>query len=90
MPSNKFYAAGDKRYDHQLMDRMQEEGFYLQRFNNGSPAKRSEIYANLSTEWWSTVSQLVERRQIIIPNDEKLIAQLTSRRKLRLKRPRTP
>jgi hypothetical protein len=33
-------------------------------------------------EWWSIVGQLIERRQIIIPNDEKLIAQLTSRRKL--------
>jgi phage terminase large subunit len=64
------------------MDRMQEEGFYLRRFNNGSPAKRSDIYANLAAEWWSTFGQLVERRKIIIPNDEKLIAQLTSRRKL--------
>src|ERR1700747_463790 len=64
------------------MDRMQEEGFYQQRFNNGSPAKRSDIYANLSAEWWSTVGQLIERRQVIIPNDEKLIAHLTSRRKL--------
>jgi len=74
--------GGDEGYGHQLMDRMQEEGFYLQRFNNGSPAKRSDIYANLSAEWWSTVGQLIERRQIIIPNDERLIAQLTSRRKL--------
>jgi hypothetical protein len=64
------------------MDRMQEQNFYLNRFNNGSPAERSDIYANLSAEWWSTVGQLIERRQIIIPNDEKLIAQLTSRRKL--------
>jgi hypothetical protein len=39
-------------------------------------------FANLSSEWWSTVGQLVERRLIRIPNDEKLIAQLTSRRKL--------
>jgi hypothetical protein len=59
-----------------------EEGFYFQRFNNGSPAKRSEIYANLSAEWWSTVGQVIERRAVIIPNDEKLVAQLTSRRKL--------
>src|SRR5260370_18019988 len=64
------------------MDRMEEERFGLERFNNGSPAKRSDIYANLSAEWWSTVGQMIERRQIIIPNDEKLIAQLTSRRKL--------
>jgi hypothetical protein len=77
-----YQVGGDEGYGHQLMDRMQEQGFYLQRFNNGSPAKRSDIYANLSAEWWSTVGQLIERRQIMIPNDEKLIAQLTSRRKL--------
>jgi phage terminase large subunit len=77
-----FQIGGDEGYGHQLMDRMQEEGFYLQRINNGSQAKRADIYFNLSAEWWSTVGQLIERRQIIIPNDEKLIAQLTSRRKL--------
>jgi len=64
------------------MDRMAEEGFYLRRFNNGSPPKRSEIFANLSAEWWSTVDQLIERRAVILPNDEKLVAHLTSRRKL--------
>jgi hypothetical protein len=77
-----YEVGGDEGYGHQLMDRMAEEGFFLQRFNNGSPASRSDIYANLSAEWWSTVAQLIERRQIIIPNDEKLISQLTSRRKL--------
>src|SRR5207245_5045513 len=77
-----YKVGGDEGYGHQLMDRMQEEGFYLHRFNNGSPAKRSDIYANLSAEWWSIVGQLIERRQIIIPNDEKIIAQLTSRRTL--------
>jgi hypothetical protein len=74
--------GGDEGYGHQLMDRMQEQGFYLKRFNNGSPAKRSEIFANLSAEWWSTAGQLIERRAVILPNDEKLVAQLTSRRKM--------
>jgi hypothetical protein len=74
--------GGDEGYGHQLMDRMQEEGFFLQRFNNGSAAKRADIYFNLSAEWWSIVGQLIERQSISIPNDEKLIAQLTSRRKL--------
>jgi hypothetical protein len=73
--------GGDEGYGHRLMDRMAEERFFLRRFNNGSPAKRTEIYANLSAEWWSTVGQLIERRLLIIPNDEKLVAQLTSRRK---------
>jgi hypothetical protein len=65
--------GGDEGYGHQLMDRMAEESFFFQRFNNGAPAKRNEIYANLSAEWWSTVGQLIERRLIIIPNDEKLV-----------------
>lgn len=58
-----------------------EEGYHLQRFNNGQAAKRTEIYTNLAAEWWSTVGQPIERRAVIIPNDEKLVAQLTSRRK---------
>ena len=74
--------GGDEGYGHQLMDRMAEEGFHLRRFNNGSPALRNDIYTNLAAEWWSIVGQLIERRQIIIPSDEKLIAQLTSRQKL--------
>ena len=61
---------------------MSEQEFHLRRFNNGSSAKQATIFANLSAEWWSTVGQLVERRFIRIPNDEKLVAQLTSRRKL--------
>jgi hypothetical protein len=77
-----YQVGGDEGYGHQLMDRMQESNFYLQRINNGSQAKRADIYFNLSAEWWSIVGQLIERKQIIIPNDEKLIAQLTSRRKL--------
>jgi len=74
--------GGDEGYGHQLMDRMAEEGFHLQRINNGSQAARADIYFNLSAEWWSTVGQLIERRQIIIPNCEKLVRQLTSRQKL--------
>jgi phage terminase large subunit len=76
-----YQIGGDEGYGHQLMDRMAEQDFHLKRVNNGAPAVRNEIFANLSAEWWSTVGQLVERRIIRIPNDEKLIAQLTSRRK---------
>jgi hypothetical protein len=77
-----FQIGGDEGYGHQLMDRMAEEGFHLKRFNNGAQARNANIYANLSAEWWSVVGQLIERRAIVIPNDEKLVAQLTSRRKL--------
>jgi hypothetical protein len=74
--------GGDEGYGHQLMDRMAEQDFHLHRVNNGSQAERNDIYANLSAEWWSTVGVLIERRMIRIPADEKLIAQMTSRREL--------
>jgi phage terminase large subunit len=77
-----FQVGGDEGYGHQLMDRMAELGHHLRRINNGSAALRDDLYVNLSAEWWSIVGQLIEHRRIIIPNDEKLIAQLTSRRKL--------
>jgi hypothetical protein len=63
-------------------NRMVEEGFYLQRINNDSPAKRSDIYTNIFSEWWSIVGQVIERRAVIVPNCEKLVSQLSSRRKL--------
>lgn len=75
--------GGDEGYGHQLMDRMAEQDFHLRRVNNGAQAERNDIYANLSAEWWSTVGVLIERKMIRLPSgDEKLTAQLTSRRKL--------
>jgi phage terminase large subunit len=77
-----YEIGGDEGYGHQLMDRMAEEGYWLRRINNGSPASKPSLYANLAAQWWSTVGELIERRQIVLPSDEKLIAQPTSRRKL--------
>ena len=75
-------VGGDEGYGHALMDRMGEQGFFLKRINNGSPASKPNLYANLSAEWWSTVAELIEHRRVVIPCDEKLVAQLTSRQKL--------
>ena len=77
-----FQIGGDEGYGHQLMDRMSEQGFHLRRINNGAAAKRDDIYTNCNAEAWSVVGQLIEHRRIIVPADEKVIAQLTSRRKL--------
>jgi hypothetical protein len=76
--------AGDEGgLGHVCLDRLQEQNWYLLRSNNGSPAKRSDIFCNLAAEQWSTVAQLIERKAIVLPpGDEKLVAQLTSRRKL--------
>ena len=63
------------------MDRMAEEDFHLERIKNGSQAKRADIYFNL-TQNGGQPRATDRTRQIILPNDEKLIAQLTSRQKL--------
>jgi hypothetical protein len=77
-----YQIGGDEGYGHQLMDRMAEEGYYLKRVNNGAAASKPNLYANLAAEWWSVVGELVERRRVVLPADEKLVAQLTSRRKV--------
>jgi hypothetical protein len=64
------------------MDRMAEEGYFLRRVNNAAASSKPNLYANLAAEWWSVVGELVEHRKIVLPNGEKLVAQLTSRRKL--------
>jgi hypothetical protein len=64
------------------MDRMAEEGSFLRRINNAAAASKPNPYANLAAEWWSVVGEPVEHQKIVLSNDEKLIAQLTSRRKL--------
>jgi hypothetical protein len=77
-----YQIGGDEGYGHQLMDRMAEEGYYLKRVNNGAMASKPNLYANLGAEWWSVVGELVEHRKIVLDADERLVAQLTSRRKL--------
>jgi phage terminase large subunit len=77
-----YQIGGDEGYGHQLMDRMAEEGYYLRRINNASAASKPDLYVNLAAEWWSRVGELIEQRKVVLPGDEKLVAQLTSRRKL--------
>jgi hypothetical protein len=47
-PPAGYDIGGDEGYGHQLMDGMAEEGFYLQRFNNGSPAKHEHAIGKVS------------------------------------------
>jgi hypothetical protein len=70
--------GGDEGYCHQLMDRTADEGYHLQRFNSGQanrdlhkPCGRMVVNGSASSS----------NAAVIIPNDEKLVAQLTNRRK---------
>jgi hypothetical protein len=64
-----------------MLDRLAENGFHLKHVHNGSPAQRSESFADLAAESWATVAQLIERKLIRLPPDERLVAQLTSRQR---------
>jgi len=51
-----------------------KSGTIEQRYSRIGILSLRQVFANLSPECWSTVAQLIERRVVILPNDEKLIA----------------
>ena len=63
-----------------MRDALHEAGWPVRRVNNGSPASRADYYANKGAEIWFDGRTQIERRQIILPDDRELVAQLTARR----------
>lgn len=63
-----------------VCDRLAENGWNVNRVNNGATANDSEHYANRGSEIWFEGRTCIERSEIILPNDRELIGQLTSRR----------
>lgn len=81
------WLDGDQGFGGALMDRLAEQGYHLRRVRNRDPATNKKDFFNLAAEQWSTVGKLIENRQIIIKDAkpdrlERLIKQLTSRRKI--------
>jgi len=63
-----------------ICDRLAENGWHVNRVNNGSAAAKPEAYANTGAEIWFEARVKIEKAEIILPNDPELIAQMTSRR----------
>jgi len=63
-----------------MLDALAEAGFDIQRVNNGAAPANAEAYANRGAEIWFEGRTLIERQQVILPNDRELFAQLTTRR----------
>lgn len=69
-----------------MCDRMAEVGWNVHRVNNGSApgwspmGDANEIYANRGAQTWYEGARLIERREVILPNDPVLVAQLTTRK----------
>ncbi len=62
-----------------MCDRLRENGWSVRRINNGASARDSTSYANLAAEIWMTGVRKIERKEVILPDDPTLIAQLTCR-----------
>jgi hypothetical protein len=73
-------AADEGGLGRPIIDRFAENGWHVRRVNNGSPARKPDAYANLGAEIWFEARTQIERGQIILPDDNELIAQLTARR----------
>jgi hypothetical protein len=61
-----------------MCDALREAGWPVRRINNGA-ASPDDHYANLGAFVWYEARRQIERREIILPNDKELIAQMTSR-----------
>jgi hypothetical protein len=72
-------AADDGGLGKVMGDRLAENGWHVQRVNNGSPSNDDEHYFNKGAEIWFGGRRKIERQEIILPNDSELIAQLTTR-----------
>lgn len=63
-----------------ICDRLCEIGWRINPVNNGAKSREDQYYSNLGAEIWAKGARLIERREIILPKDDSLIAQLTTRR----------
>jgi len=62
-----------------MCDALKEAGWRINRVNNGSSAKRSDIYMNLGTEIWFEAARRIKNREFILPDDAEFIRQATDR-----------
>ena len=63
-----------------ICDRLKEEGWPIRRINNGARARDARHYVNKGTEIWAIGARMIENCEIILPSDDTLLAQLSSRR----------
>jgi len=63
-----------------MADALVEAGWNTHRVNFGGRAQDHEAYTNRSAEMWFTTARLIDKCEIILPDDEVLQQQLTSRR----------
>jgi hypothetical protein len=67
--------------DKEMADLLAEAGWSINRKNFGAPAYNDEVYLSWGAEAWHETAHAIERCEVILPDDERLKAQLTTRMK---------
>lgn len=63
-----------------ICDRLKEEGWAIRPVNNGARASEPDLYVDVAAETWAKGARTIEEREVILPDDDLLHAQLTSRK----------
>lgn len=63
-----------------MIDRLAEAGWPINRVNNGAQALNPDRYENRGAEMWHEAAQIIADFGVILPPDEKLKSQLTTRK----------
>ena len=64
-----------------ICDQLAAMGWKINRVNNGDAPKYSDHYANLAAEMWNEGALQIARREIILPDDDDLRAQMLDRKR---------
>ncbi|MGH7979637.1 MAG: hypothetical protein ACREE6_09695, partial [Limisphaerales bacterium] len=65
-----------------ICDELRKMGWPINRVNNGAPPRYCEHYANLAAEIWFEAAKQIVRREIILPDDDSLRAQMLDRKRV--------
>ncbi len=65
-----------------ICDQLAAMGWRINRVNNGAAPRSSDHYANLAAEMWFEGAQKIARREIILPDDDDLRAQMLDRKRV--------
>lgn len=74
--------ADDGGLGHPINDALVAAGVPVRRLLNGQTAFSTEHYANLGAELWFSAARRIERREVILLDDETLLEQMTCRKRV--------
>lgn len=73
------FNADNGGLGHPVIDQLTMRGWRINRRNNQSPSSAPRLFGNLGAQMYWHIKRLIERAEIVLPNDEKTMHQLTTR-----------